>query len=251
MLAPKPRREPPRKVVERMRQSPAYEGLPSRSKALVDLLVTAVLEDGEANGGISMTVPALMAALGTRSRKQFYKAVDAAIAAGIVAKGSRALSHGQHNGSSNLWGLRCLPDDHKSRSKKRAEAVSRGGTKWGDEVDLGGRSGGQAIDLARGGCGVVYDPSGRAPSEAHVETEEARRGRSGTSGVSKPPVQPAEESWGGRPPGTPRNIDGWTPECDGYACGKAGGCLWPGLCAVLKAGKGVGGGADAAETREL
>ena len=95
-LVPPPRRVPPREAVERMRRSPQYEGLSSRSKKLVDLLVEAVLDDGLVNGGIVMTATQLMAALGTRSGKQLYKAVNAAVAAKIVIRRSQASSNGQN-----------------------------------------------------------------------------------------------------------------------------------------------------------
>jgi hypothetical protein len=130
-LTPPARREPPRKAVERMRRSPAYEGLPPRSKALVDHLVEAYF-DGEPNGGISGAGTELMAALGTRSRRHLYKALDAAIGAKIVVRGSRAWSNGQASGSSNMWGLVCLPRQHPERSpRKHSTKQDRGGTKWG------------------------------------------------------------------------------------------------------------------------
>ena len=125
-----------------MRRSPAYEGLPLRSRALVDHLVDAVLVNGEPNGWISRIVPELMATLDTRSRKQFYKAVNAAIGAEIVVRGSRALSHGMGSGSSNLWGLACLPRMPRagpgSTTKPSQVGGRSGGTKWpkGDEVGV-------------------------------------------------------------------------------------------------------------------
>jgi hypothetical protein len=160
-LTPPACREPPRKAVERMCRSPAYEGLPPRSKALVDHLVEAYF-DGEPNGGISGAGTELMAALGTRSRKHLYKAIDAAIGAKIVVRGSRAWSNGQASGSSNMWGLVCLPRQHPERSpRKHSTKQDRGGTKWGDKVDLGGQRGVQPLDLTRG-CGIVYDPAGQS-----------------------------------------------------------------------------------------
>ena len=90
-LVLKPRRVSAQKMVERMRRSPEYQALPPRSRALVDLLVDAVLKDGLSNGEIVMPVTVLMAALGTRSARQFYEAVDLGVKAGIDLQGVAGL----------------------------------------------------------------------------------------------------------------------------------------------------------------
>ena len=139
-LVPPPRRVPPREAVERMRRSPEYEGLSSRSKKLVDLLVEAVLDDGLVNGGIVMTATQLMAALGTRSGKQLYKAVNAAVAAKIVIRRSQASSNGQNKEPSNLWGLTCLSVDYKGLSERRAKPSSKHVSKHVRNASKGGKS---------------------------------------------------------------------------------------------------------------
>ena len=78
-----------------MRLTPQYKGLSDLSKALVDHLVEAVSVNGEPNGGISRTGTELMAAFGIRSWRKLYAAIDAVIDAGIVFRGSRALSLGR------------------------------------------------------------------------------------------------------------------------------------------------------------
>ena len=109
-------------AVGQMRLTPQYKALSDLSKALVDHLVEAVSVNGEPNGGISRTGTELMAAFGIRSRRKLYAAIDAVIDAGIVIRGSRALSLGQDKGASNLWRLARLPDDPQGRAKKRADA---------------------------------------------------------------------------------------------------------------------------------
>jgi hypothetical protein len=215
-LTPPPRRERPQKVVERMRRSDAYESLPSRAKALVSHLIDAVMVNGEPNGGVSRTGMELMATLGTRSRKQFYKAVNAAIAAKIVVRGSRALSNGKDSGSSNLWGLACLP-----REAKRSKG---GGTKRGDKATQGGQSGGQPIDPAGGGCALVYEPSAQLDKRS-AQTEglgdEAlvqKFHHQQRSPLNQRRAKPAPDHAG---------------RCGGYACGKADECLAPGACPIL------------------
>jgi len=150
-LAPKPRREKPQKLVERMRRSPEYESLPSRAKKLVDHLVEAYF-GGEPNGGIVRTGTELMAALGLRSRAPLYRAINAAIDAKIVFRGSRALSRGYGHGPMNLWGVHGLPKEPPKRSEKgRDEAETTCETTWTEPRQRGG----QPIDPARGGCAVV------------------------------------------------------------------------------------------------
>ena len=224
-LAPKPRRVPPQKLVAQMRRSPEYEVLPPRSKALVDHLVKAYF-GGEPNGGIGGTGTELMAVIGTHSWKHLYKAINAAIDAKIVLRGSRALSHGKHHGSSNLWGLACLPREHPKRSRRNSTEQGRGGRKWGEKVDLGGERGVQPLDPARGGCAVVYDPSGQCASERSREKakpERAARVRS-----------PGKETNGG---GASGRVVGRSPPSSRlcrYDCAKAGECVEPGGVCVKR-----------------
>ena len=58
-----------------MRRSVEYQQLPPRSKAFVELLIVAVVDDGLVNGAIALTVAQLMAAIGIRSRRLFDKAI--------------------------------------------------------------------------------------------------------------------------------------------------------------------------------
>ena len=99
----------PEKAVTELRQSESYQALSARSKILVDFIADAVTDGGIPNGRIKCTGRQLMALLKTRSWKHLYKAVDAAIEAGIVVRGSRAQALGGTGGAANLWGLKCLP----------------------------------------------------------------------------------------------------------------------------------------------
>lgn len=156
-----------RHAVEKMCHTTKYDGLSPRAKALAELLVDAVLVNGEPNGGISRTGTELMAALGINSWRWLYEAIDAVVEAGIVIRGSRGLSHGYKSGPSNLWGLACLPVDPNGRSEKRAEAApkprwtssrkrpkpqrTRGqcaGRTWRENVQKEGERAAQPIDIA-------------------------------------------------------------------------------------------------------
>jgi hypothetical protein len=219
-LDPPPRRVSPREAVERMRRSPAYEGLSPKAKALVDHLVRAYF-DGGPNGGISETGTELMAGIGTHSRKQLYKAINAAIDTKIVFKGSRAWSNGQASGSSNLWGLVCLQREHPKRSRRNSTEQDRGGTKWGDKVDLGGQRGVQPIDLTKGDCTVVYDPS--SPTNEVRTGGEAEGPRSDVS-RSSPETSVQRKS-------RTAESDSSHPLCGHrYGCGSAGECLHRDTC---------------------
>ena len=225
-LAPPPRREMPRKVVERMRRSPAYEGLPPRSKALVEHLIEAVFVHGEPNREISLTGTELMGIIGLRSWKQLYRAVSAAVDAEIVTKGSRALSHGYGRGPVNLWGLACLPKGWFERPTKAVHnpnsVATGGGRTWGENVGRGGERGPQPIDLAGGGCGIVYEPSAQSASEPPRHDGEA--GARGTSG----PIRKGTSLGGASGRVVGRSPPPSSAPCGSYECRK--GCRNPGTC---------------------
>ena len=172
-LFPRPRPASPSEImgrmlhaVEQMRLTPQYEGLSPLSKALVEHLVEAIFDNGESNGGIDRTGTNLMGVFDIHSWRQFYEAVNEAIDAGIVFRGSRGLSHGYKSGPSNLWGLVCLPDEREGRSSKRAKAslkphknVSRlrkkGGRTWWENVQKVGERAAQPFDNTSYDLGVV------------------------------------------------------------------------------------------------
>ena len=187
-LIPPPRREPPEKVVERMRRSPAYEGLSTRAKAMVEHLVAAVMVHSQRNDEVTLTAKEWMAVLKTRSAKQTYAAMGAVLSSGLVTKRSRALSSGYGRGQVCLWGLACLPSDIKSRRRKPSGKRPSRGESVGESVDERGIRGVQPLDLARGGCNsVVYDPSGQCASERSREKakpERAARARSPGKGTN-------------------------------------------------------------------
>jgi hypothetical protein len=90
-LAPPPRRLSPREAVDGMRRSPAYQGLPARSKKLVDHLVEAVMVNRRSNGFVDRTEAEPIAVLGTRSKRQVGEAggfISTAISAPMSSGGS-------------------------------------------------------------------------------------------------------------------------------------------------------------------
>jgi hypothetical protein len=201
-LFPRPRPASPseimgqmRRAVEQMRQTTQYKGLPPRSKALVEHLIESVIVNGEPNGGISHTGTELMAALGISSWRWLYEAINAAIEAGIVIKGSRGLSHGYRSGPSNLWGLVCRPIDPEGRSKKRAEAApkprwassrkrpkpkrTRGqcaGRTWRENVQKAGERAAQPFDNASCDSGSYAGAGDYPPRAAQAEPEQGSAG---------------------------------------------------------------------------
>ena len=104
-------------IIAKMRRSAEYEALSDRAKALVELLVTAVICDGVPNGEIARTGVELRQALKTRSKRQVYEASNVAIASGIVFKRVRANINAYGFGPSNRWGLICLVEVINKRKK--------------------------------------------------------------------------------------------------------------------------------------
>ena len=120
-LSPMKRRDEPElspqqrdQIIAKMRRSDEYRALSDRAKALIEVIVTAVL-DGEPNGQIGRTNIELLQALNTRSQRQVYEAVAGAIASGIVFK--RLRSNGYGSGCSNQWILMCLVEAINRRKK--------------------------------------------------------------------------------------------------------------------------------------
>ena len=191
-LFPRPRPASPSEImgrmlhaVEQMRLTPQYEGLSPLSKALVEHLVEAIFDNGESNGGIDRTGTNLMGVFDIHSWRQFYEAVNEAIDAGIVFRGSRGLSHGYKSGPSNLWGLACLPDEREGRSSKRAKAspkphknVSRlrnkGGRTWWENVQKVGERAAQPFDNTSYDLGSYVDVRANPLAATRGEPEEAQ-----------------------------------------------------------------------------
>jgi hypothetical protein len=125
--------------VGQMRLTTKYKDRSDLSKALVEHLVEAVIVKREPNGEVLRSTKDWMLALDTRSSSQTVKAIDAALASGLIGRRRTASPTLEGGRPSFLYGLKCLPtetgrkwsetcftDEARPRNKPRNKPSKRG-----------------------------------------------------------------------------------------------------------------------------
>jgi hypothetical protein len=95
--------------VGEMRRSPAYKNLWPKAKAVVDILVAAVVDGGLPNGEIAQSKKEWMTVLKTRSSRATNKAIADALASGLIGRRRTQSPTLEGGRPSFLYGLQRLP----------------------------------------------------------------------------------------------------------------------------------------------
>ena len=160
--------ESPEKIVERMRQTAAYENLWGKAKVLVDYLAVTIIGGGRSSGSVHLPTKQGLKALREKSRQQFTRAIDEAMDAGLIYREPMPSRSAKGGRPSFAYGLVCLlPESTRKRAK--TNSTGEAGTQYkprSKPQNLGINS---PESLEDAGVGLLHRTYGPDPSEGEAD----------------------------------------------------------------------------------
>jgi hypothetical protein len=174
--------------VEQMRLTPKYDGLPPRAQAVVEHLVKAVIVNKEPNGEVLRSKKDWMLALDTRSSRATNKAIDAALASGLVGRRRTASPTLIGGRPSYLYGLKCLPTETDRKWPRTSSTDdTRPGPKPGPRPSKVGLNPKKPIDIVESDTESYAGVGDYPPKPVQADPKHRRAGRMNFSSQDEDP----------------------------------------------------------------